>query len=443
MYQTLFVIPKQFAGIDVFGFGWLLGLWVLGAGGVVAWTFRRTGWSGETRSQLGMAAVVGLLIAYILPALVDEQLGGVAIRGYGTMLLLAVAAGVGLSMYRARRVGLDPEVILSLGTWFFVSGLVGARLFYIIEYWQKFQKPTLGETLAAMLKLTQGGLVVYGSLLAGGAALILFVYKNKLPGLALADLIAPGVILGVGLGRLGCFMNGCCYGGLSDLPWAVEFPRETPAYIDQIERGALPIQGLVFAGSGGDAPVLHAVLPDTPAARSGLQAGQRVTAVNGQPVASVFEAQSRLLGLWGEGRKIDISVADNPDPHRWTIAGPPPRSLPVHPTQLYSLFDAVFLCLVLLAYEPYKRRDGELAALLLTLHPISRFLLEIIRVDEGAVFGTGMSISQNISIGIFIGGLVLWAYILWIKPRAIAWRPLEQPNVPGSGSGHRLSTAAG
>ena len=57
--------------------------------------------------------------------------------------------------------------------------------------------------------------------------------------------------------------------------------------------------------------------------------------------------------------------------------------------------------LFLLAYEPYKRREGELTALVLTIHPLSRFLLEIIRIDEAAVFNTGMSISQNISIGIF------------------------------------------
>ncbi len=98
-----------------------------------------------------------------------------------------------------------------------------------------------------------------------------------------------------------------------------------------------------------------------------------------------------------------IAVAGEPGIKRWTIAGPPPRSPPVHPAQLYSLIDALLLCFLLLAYEPYKRRDGELTALVLTLHPISRFLLEIIRVDESAVFGTGMSISQNISIAHLYG----------------------------------------
>src|SRR5690606_29277570 len=120
-----------------------------------------------------------------------QRLGGLAIRGYGMMLLLAVAAGVGLTMYRARRVGVNPEIILSLGTWFFIWGILGARAFYVIEYWDRFQKPTLVQTLFAIINLTQGGLVVYGSLLAGGAALVVFIRKYHLPGLALADLIAP------------------------------------------------------------------------------------------------------------------------------------------------------------------------------------------------------------------------------------------------------------
>ena len=92
-------------------------------------------------------------------------------------------------------------------------------------------------------------------------------------------------------------------------------------------------------------------------------------------------------------------------------------------TTAFRLIDALLLCGLLLAYEPYKRRDGELTALLLTLHPISRFLLEIIRIDESAVFGTGMSISQNISIGIFLIGVGLWVYLFTSRPPGIAWQP--------------------
>ncbi len=423
MWQTLFVIPRQIAGIDVFGFGWLLGIWAVVSAALLARSWRRHGWNSESSSQLGSALVVGLVIALLMPYLMDEYHDGLAIRGYGTMLLLAVLAGIGLTIYRARRVGLNPEIIFSLGTWLFIWGILGARLFYIIEYWPKFQKATLVQTVFAMINLTQGGLVVYGSLLAGGAALVVFIYKNRLPGLALSDLIAPGVVLGVGLGRLGCFLNGCCYGGLSDLPWSVQFPRETPAFIDQVEHGALYVHGLIFEGSGSQSPVIERVEPDSPAQRQGLEPGQRVVAVGGVAVHSVEQAQARLLATFGQGRKVEVAVADDPLVKSWTITGPPPVSRSVHPAQLYSFFDALLLCSLLLIYEPFKRRDGELTALVLTLHPVSRFLLEIIRVDESPVFGTGMSISQNISIAIFAVGVGLWIYLFWGRSKGIAWEP--------------------
>jgi phosphatidylglycerol:prolipoprotein diacylglycerol transferase len=420
MYQTLFVIPRQVAGIDVFGFGWLLGLWAVGGLVLLAYSIRRHGWGPETRGYLPALVVIGAVIAFVLPALVEPQ--GLPIRGYGVMLLLSVLGGIALSVYRARQVGLDPEIIWSLGTWFFVSGIIGARLFYIIEYWSKFQKDTWTETIAAMVNLMQGGLVVYGSLLAGGAALLVFLHRYRLPGLALADLIAPGVVLGVGLGRIGCFLNGCCYGGITDVPWSVRFPSGSPAYLDQVDRGQLFVHGLIFEGSGAVPAVIAEVEPGSPAAESGLQSGDRVTRINGVATPTVEEAQFELMRAYGAGARLSIDVAGQDKVHRWTLpADEDSRSRPVHPTQLYSLFDALLLCGFLLLYEPYKRRDGELTALVLTIHPISRFLLEIIRVDEAPVFQTGMSISQNISIAIFVGGVLLWAYLLSRRPTSLVW----------------------
>ena len=97
----------------------------------------------------------------------------------------------------------------------------------------------------------------------------------------------------------------------------------------------------------------------------------------------------------------------------------------MHPTQIYSAIDAGLLGWLLWAYFPFRRRDGECIALLLTIHPITRFLLEIIRTDEPAVFGTGLSISQNISFVLLACGAGLWWY-LSRRPRGVVW-PLVQP----------------
>ena len=89
----------------------------------------------------------------------------------------------------------------------------------------------------------------------------MFVYKHKLPGLAMSDLIAPGVLLGMAIGRIGCLLNGCCYGGACDLPWAVEFPYGTPPFRQQVVDGQLPLNGLTFNGRGADSPVIVSVAP--------------------------------------------------------------------------------------------------------------------------------------------------------------------------------------
>ncbi len=420
MHQTLFAIPRQIAGIDVFGFGWLLGIWAVATVAILGWSFYRHGWSAETRGQIVALAIVGFAIAVVLPILIQPE--GLLIRGYGVMLMLAVLAGVGLSLYRAKQKGVDPEIILSLAMWLFVSGIIGARLFYVVEYWELFDRPDLSllEKLGAIINLTQGGLVVYGSLLAGGAALIVFVYKYKLPGLALADLIAPGMVLGGAIGRIGCFLNGCCYGGISDVPWAVTFPPGSPAYNDQALQNQFFVHGLMFQGSGSDPAIIETVEANSSAAKAGLNAGNRVTAVNGKEVYSVESAQLELLRWFREGQRMDIEVAGDRSAKHWKIAAALPRGQPVHPAQLYSFIDGALLCFFLLAYEPYKRRDGELTAWLLTIHPVARFLLEIVRVDESPVFHTGLSISQNISIALFVVGIGLWIYLLR-RPAGLQW----------------------
>jgi phosphatidylglycerol:prolipoprotein diacylglycerol transferase len=101
-----------------------------------------------------------------------------------------------------------------------------------------------------------------------------------------------------------------------------------------------------------------------------------------------------------------------------------PRSLPVHPTQLYSAIDGIVLLWLLSAYYPLRRRDGEVMALLMVTYPITRFLIEYLRNDEGGIF-LGLTISQNISILLFLAGLLFW-YVLSRSPA----RGADHPDCP-------------
>src|SRR5262245_19108594 len=126
--------------------------------------------------------LLGAVIGYVLPGLSDQQ--GLPIRGYGVMVFLGVVSGVALAVYRAKVEGYDAEIVYSLALWMSVSAIIGARLFYVIEYWeQSFHKDTLAATLWAAVKYTEGGLVVYGAFVGGVISAAIFFRCYKLPAL--------------------------------------------------------------------------------------------------------------------------------------------------------------------------------------------------------------------------------------------------------------------
>jgi phosphatidylglycerol:prolipoprotein diacylglycerol transferase len=328
-------------------------------------------------------------------------------------------AGVALATYRARQVGFDHELIWSLAFWMFIGGIVGARLFYVIEYWNlRFRSDSLATTIFRVLDFPEGGLVIYGALLGGAIALVAFVRKHHLPLLALADLIAPSMLVGLALGRVGCFLNGCCYGGPTTLPWAVEFPPTSPPYLDQVETGEM--YGFRMDVDHPERPTIVHVEAGSAAAHADLVVGDVITRINGTPVSSVADAEQMLGQHFGSRQPLKLQLIARDNVVEIPPVEPPARSLPVHPAQLYSAIDAALLAWLLWAYYPFRRRDGEVIALLLTIHPISRFMLEIIRTDEPAVWGTGLSISQNISALVFVLAAGLWIYILR-QPHRLAW----------------------
>ncbi len=409
MRTTLFHIPAQIAGVPVFGFGWLLLFWIALAVGLSVWLFRRPNGGREVASYVPVFAVVAAVIVFLLPNLVEPVPGGnpgLPIRGYGVMLMLATIAAVGLAAYRAWQVGIDPEVIYSLAFVMFLAGIVGARLFYVIEYWQEEFAPThtgnwLG-TLKAIFNVPKGGLVVYGSVIFGVPAGFWFCRQRGLPVLAIGDIIAPSMVLGQALGRVGCFLNGCCFGGVClTHDYALSFPIDSPPYVQQEQSGWDSGVWLEKDEKHGGVRVAY-VAPGGPASAAGLHAGDEINRINGAEVHSLAEAREKLASA---STVFEVETSDRIV--RWT-GGKPPRSVPVHPTQLYAAIDAGLLALVLWFFFPYRRHDGEVFALLVTVHPLSRFLIEMIRADEPK---HPLTISQSISLAILLAGVILWIFI--------------------------------
>lgn len=159
---------------------------------------------------------------------------GLKLFGYGLMLMLAFLGAMTLAARRAAKERLDPEVVYDLALWVFLGGLIGARLFYVVQYW--------GErvhSLVDVIKIWEGGIVLYGSLIGATVGLFAYWLLRRFPLLPTLDAIAPSLALGVALGRFGCFLNGCCYGDRCNLPWAVRFPKNSPPWADQAREGLI------------------------------------------------------------------------------------------------------------------------------------------------------------------------------------------------------------
>lgn len=437
MCSELFRIPYVWGGVPIFGVGVLLAIWAVASAVTLFSLVRQHGWSAETLSSLPVLLLLGAAIVF-LPRVFPD---GLPIRGYGVMLLVGITAGVGMAMHRARQGGLDSEVILSLAIWMVVCGVVGARLFYVIEYWhESFAGKGFRETLFEIANIPEGGLVVYGALVGGALGFVIFIRQQRLPLLAMADLVAPCMAIGLAFGRIGCLLNGCCYGGQTDWPWHVTFPkfssrfeaakqtdlqRYSPPYSDQASHGEM--HGFRLDSRDGDPAVVTRVDPHSPADGAGLHVDDSIEAINGLHIDSSRDAKAQLFEVFASqqplrltlrsGKTIAISAVSLPD-----------RSRPVHPAQLYSAIDAGLLGWLLWSYFPLRRRDGEVIALLLTIHPVTRFLLEIIRTDEPTVFGTGMSISQNVSLALLACGAALWWH-LSRQPRGVVW-PISRSAEP-------------
>lgn len=161
------------------------------------------------------------------------KFGTFSIYAWGFTLSLAILFGTLLAMKLAKRIGIESDRILDLAIVLVVGGIVGARLFYVIVY-----EPAryIREPLQ-IFALWNGGLVYYGALIGGFIAGIIYVVKKQLPFWKLADVVAPPLALGYGIVRIGCFMNGCCYGKPTNSIIGVVFPYlEGAPSLDEIAR---------------------------------------------------------------------------------------------------------------------------------------------------------------------------------------------------------------
>ena len=149
------------------------------------------------------------------------QIGSLAIHWYGILVALGFLAGLWTASRRSPRDGIASETILDSGPWLIIGSILGARALYVFTFWRE---EFAGQPFLNMFMVWRGGLVFYGGLIGACLATILFARLKKIPLWKLADTLSPSIPLGYVFGRLGCLMNGCCYGRECHLPWAIRYP---------------------------------------------------------------------------------------------------------------------------------------------------------------------------------------------------------------------------
>jgi phosphatidylglycerol:prolipoprotein diacylglycerol transferase len=180
------------------------------------------------------------------------EIGKLAIHSYGVMLALSFLLGIWLARHRAQKRDLDPGVVSDVGFWIILAAIVGARAYYVLLHMDEFVgdlgavfNPFHGDTLGI------GGLVMYGGFIGAIIAGFLFFRLKKLSFLPYADTVAPSLGLGIFLTRIGCFLNGCCYGAAHTGACSVSYPANSPAGVYQRHihaEGLFPSQLLLSAG---------------------------------------------------------------------------------------------------------------------------------------------------------------------------------------------------
>ncbi len=156
------------------------------------------------------------------------NIGNFQLPVYGLMLVLGISLGVAVAMIRAKKTAITPDDVLNSVTVIVFGALIGTKLLYNFTDWKYFIQnfKTIFTTWDGFRNFFGYGFVFYGALIGGVIAALIYIRRHKLPPFLLVDLLIASVPLMQGIGRIGCFFAGCCYGIEYSGPLAVTFPGE-------------------------------------------------------------------------------------------------------------------------------------------------------------------------------------------------------------------------
>lgn len=321
------------------------------------------------------------------------------VKSYGTMMVLGFIAAIFVIRRLSRGMGQNAEHITTAALYSLISGVLGARLFYVVHYWDQFA----GRNFFSIFAVWTGGLELLGGVITAICTIVIYLRVQKLPVRRYLDILAIGLLLALTFGRIGCMLNGCCFGKPTSAPIAVRFPYDSIPYQSQIK----PDLARNRTEPHLDLPAEYFGYPD--------ETGKWIDVPSGGDKLSYYLKPYDKLT----------------DTQKFEVTEGAYRCLPVHPSQIYSSISALFLCMILyfwrkggIAFErkgkrsPFFLRSGSTFAMLFISYGAARFFIEFLR-DDNPFEAAGLTISQNMCIGLIIFGLMLMAVFVKMKPDSL------------------------
>ena len=285
------------------------------------------------------------------------------------MMVIGFLAAVTLIRYLSRDITPDPQLITNAALYSLIGGVVGARAFYVLHHFGHFK-----GNLKTVFYIWHGGYELLGGVILAIAIILFYLIYHKLPIRKYLDILAIGLMLALAFGRIGCLLNGCCFGKPTDLPWGIRFPYNSFAYLSQIN-------------------------PNLERNRSEPQL--------------ILPQDDYISFVDKDGHWHPKQFENLTDQQKIEVKTGKYRCLPVHPTQIYSSLAGAVSCLILFLFWRRSQknvkilaRPGSTFSLMFIIYGIMRFFMEFLRDDNPFEFD-GLTISQNISIVMIIVGSVL------------------------------------
>ncbi|MCR5520440.1 MAG: prolipoprotein diacylglyceryl transferase [Lachnospiraceae bacterium] len=275
---------------------------------------------------------------------------GYNIAFYGLIIGIGMICGILIARSQAKRTGQNPDFYLDFAIAAIPLGVIGARIYSVIFEWEKYT-----DDFWSIFNLRQGGLAIYGGVIAALLTVFFFCRIKKFSYGLFADTGIHGLILGQIIGRWGNFFNRECFGGFTDSFMAMR--------IDVTDRSLAS----VF--------------------KPGI--------VSNEMLANMYEGKEKALAGIMEIRDNIVTAADG---HQY---------IQVQPTFLYESLWNLLLLIIMLIYLPKKKFNGEIVLIYLAGYGLGRFFIEGVRTDQLFIWNTGIAASQALSLLLFIAAVIL------------------------------------